>query len=697
MKKNLFLLCAVLLVSITTLSFYPSLHNDFTNLDDQVMVYENVKIMHLSLENIKTFFTSFHFGLYHPLVLLSYAIEFRLFGLYASAYHTTNLYLHVFNTLLVLWLFFKLTRSAGVSFITAVLFAVHPLHVESVAWISERKDVLYSFFFLGSLISYCYYRERHRNMYFVVMAALFVLSLLSKPMAVTLPLVLILFDYMYDERFERKKLAEKIPLLLISILFSYLTAYGHYTVQKKSVFDLLSLSQNFLAANYNLLFYLYKACAPLKLFCLYPSPIVPGTLVTPGLVYAPIILSLIAAAVIYSLKYTKKVAYGAVFFIVTILPVSNFLPVGLGIPADRYTYIPLIGIFYIAGEGFVRLYRNALPARLARAVLFSLLCLMIGLLSLLTWRQCHVWKDGITLHNDVLQKYEQSAIAHNNRGHAYCVKGDYDRSIPDFNRAIELDPGYVSAYVNRGNAFLNTGNYDRAMADFAKALQLSPARTDAYLSCANAFIKLGELDKAFSYIDKIFKINPLYAPAYCSQGNIYLLQGNRDKALAAYDKALHINPSLPEVYQNRAALKLRDKDYAGAIADYTWIIKFRPDNGLAYVYRGNAYRLEGRLREALLDLDSAIRLNPDYAEAFFNQGNIFGLLKEYDRAIGRFSRAITLRPDWTEAYLNRAVVYLCKKDYDNAWKDVHSIERLHGSVDPAFLADLVAASKPDKQ
>jgi hypothetical protein len=269
MKRFTTLILALAVVALTALSFYPVINNGFVNLDDNVLVYENTKIMHLSTDSIRVMFTSFHASLYHPLVLLSYALEYRFAGAAPAVYHATNFSLHLCNVLLVFWLFLLLTEDRLIAFLVALLFGIHPMHVESVAWISERKDVLYAFFFLLSLALYVFRARTGRWKYAVFAFLAFIGAVLSKPMAITLPLLLVLFDVML--RLPQKRLRpwlEKLPFFAVAGIFTWLTMRGQYPDHQGKLLSSLTLFQNFLVACHDLLFYLWKAIFPCpRAFC----------------------------------------------------------------------------------------------------------------------------------------------------------------------------------------------------------------------------------------------------------------------------------------------------------------------------------------------------------------------------------------------------------------------------------------------
>jgi len=429
MKNHKIILSLCLILAIPSISLFPSLKNDFINWDDQQYVTENKTITELSWRNIETIFDRTYMGHYHPLTLLSYALEYRFFKLNPFAYHLTNLILHLLNGLLVFWLIWMLTGGVLISLVVSLLFGIHPLHVETVAWISERKDLLYSFFFLGSLIVYLTYLKTWRGRYYVLSLFLFLLSLLSKSMAVTLPFVLLLCDTLLHRKIDRKCLIEKIPFLVIAFIFGIMALFAQGSPEamsqnpsspsSKNIFIMSEVLTTYfsklLLMSEIVTSYFPKLILPIKLSCLYPP--IKGIAGFWSYVYLTTIIGFLIAGILLG-KYNKKIPFGTLFFFITIIPT---LPAK--IMADRYLYIPSIGIFFIAAEGFYWLYRSKLkPIKIVKPILAILLIGILGTFSFLTWERCQVWKDSMSLWNNVLKNYPDIPIAYNNLGEAYLRK-----------------------------------------------------------------------------------------------------------------------------------------------------------------------------------------------------------------------------------------------------------------------------------
>lgn len=337
MKKLKIVILISLILIITFVAFLPSLKNGFVNWDDEIYVINNTAIKSLSVGNINKILTSFFVGNYQPLAILSYLLEYQFVKLNLFGYHLTNLILHLFNCLLVFWLIAMLSGRVSIALITSILFGVHPLLVESVAWISERKDVLYAVFFLGATICYLkYLREKQKLKYYLFSIFLFALSLLSKSMAITLPLVLLLIDYLLHRRHDKYMFIDKAPFFLLSLIFGIIAIYSQNSSEPSMQRGLYYLLTKFIILSYCIIFYLNKIFMPIRLSCLYPYYGLENILLP---LFYPTMFIILLVAVIISCKYTKKFIFGSAFFLIIILPVLQFMPLGETIVADRYKYI----------------------------------------------------------------------------------------------------------------------------------------------------------------------------------------------------------------------------------------------------------------------------------------------------------------------------------------------------------------------
>jgi len=566
MRNHKIILSVIIILLAGFIAFSPCLKNGFVNWDDDKYLTENTGVQDLSFSAVKNVFTSFFAGNYHPLTMLSYLIEFQAFKLDPFGYHLTGVVLHLLNSLLVFWLFYILTGKPPVSLIVAVLFAVHPMHVESVAWISERKDLLYSLFFVLSLIAYCYYlREGRKKIYYLSLSA-FVLSLLSKAMAITLPVVLILVDYILHRKYGKDKMAlkEKAPFFILSLIFGILAVISQFSADAVRDGGPSGLVSKLAVSCYGVSFYINRILLPLKLSCLYPyfSIMKGGAL----FLYPIITVGFLAFSVIWSGKYTRKVIFGSLFFLITLLPVLQFIPIGETFVADRYTYLPAIGIFYVLAEGCVWLYARKTGRSLLARVLLAAVFVIIAVFLIFGARQrCRVWKDNISLWSDVLSKYPNVATAYNNRGAEYTARKEYDKARADLTAALALDPNYYEAYFNLGSLYASKGNYDEAVKLGNQTLKINPDYTNAYNLLAVIYGLTGKHAEAVDICKEVIRIKPDDFQAYVNLCGAYGSLGNFKEAVACGEKAVALNPRSALGCINLSAAYFYSKQYDLAV------------------------------------------------------------------------------------------------------------------------------------
>ena len=417
LDRNKIVFSIIFVAVLTFFSFSSTLDSEFTNWDDQKYVTENHVIKEISWDRLKTIFTDFYTEAYsQPLVILSFAIEYYFFKLNPFIYHLTNLILHTLSSVLVFCLVFIFSRKISISLITALFFGIHPLHVESVAWVSERKDVLSIFFFLQSLIFYLLHKERNKWFYYYLSVFVLVLSLFSKAMGVTLPFILLLFDYLSGRRFDRKALLEKVPFFAVSGLFVVMNLYIFYSAGAIISTKVFSHYDNVLIACRSLVFYLIKVLLPINLSAFYPYP-TEISIFQPDFFLSLVVLIILVALVWYSRKYTRKIIFGSLFFLLTILPVIKLVPFGGGgaAMADRYMYIPSIGLFYVAGVAFYKAFQwDDVSLGSVRKLTVLLLCLVVLFFSFLSYKRGDVWQKSETLWLNVIKNYPDVSLAHNN-------------------------------------------------------------------------------------------------------------------------------------------------------------------------------------------------------------------------------------------------------------------------------------------
>ncbi|MHB9154251.1 MAG: tetratricopeptide repeat protein [Endomicrobiales bacterium] len=676
---------AAALALAAAVTYYPSLQNGFVGIiDDNGLVCENPKIAAPSGDALKAIWGAPHTGLYVPLVLSSYALEYRLFGLRPAAFHATNLLLHVVNALLVFWLFLLLTKRRPAAFIAALLFALHPLHVESVAWISERKDVLYAFFFLASFLLYLQHRDKGGAARYIFSLAAFLFSLLSKPMAVTLPLVLLATDRLLYEEKIKKSLVKLLPFFVLAALFGALNVLAQYQYSPRDVsLAALPSFQRLLVAGHSLVFYLYKAFLPFPLSFQYHLPVFQesGRLSAQVLVSNGILAAL-AALTVYSLRFTRAVAWGALFFGITLAPALNLVPFGLAMAADRYTYLPLLGLFYLIALAWTRAYDGAGTGRRLRPALLACTAVLLAGASFMSWERCRVWKDDLTLINDMIRQSPAWPHPYMALGQLYERRGDRDQAVLNLKKAIALDGANAEYHTRLGDACYRFGQWQEALAAYRAALSLAPRSLDASLGLVNACVKLGEYDTAkeaalklnalhpgsgdarvslgtvhahlgeFPAAEALFnealRLDPLNVNARVNLGVLYLERNERGAARAQFEKAAALNGGDREMYNNLGSLYMEQQAYEKALAAFRAAEVRDPSFPATHYNLGNLYLAAGAPRSAESEYRAAIAFAGAGAwpEMHFNLGVAYVRLGEHERAIQQFETIAGARPEY---------------------------------------------------
>jgi tetratricopeptide (TPR) repeat protein len=557
---------------LTTVLYIPVFKNAITNWDDELYIINNPYIQNLSFENIGRIFSSFFAGNYHPLTMLSLAVNYMFGGVQPWAYHFTNLIFHLFNTLLVFVFIKRLLEMQGhsqknlfVPALTALLFGIHTLQVESVAWISEQKNVLYAFFFLTSLIIYTEYLKKEKPQYYAFSLVLFVLSLFAKGMAISLSLSIIVVDYFAGRNLLSKKvILEKIPFLALSIVFGIIAIYAQHSGDAILSGDRFSWINRIAVASYGFFEYLIKLAFPVQLSAYYPYPTMHGSSL-PVYFYLCIPLVLLLLFVIWKYaKHQKEIMFGTLFFVANISFVIQLLPVGNAVMADRYVYIPSIGFFLILAFLLNTLWQKQARHQKTIITIIIVYCL---LLCINTRQRVGIWKDSLTLWNDAIKKCpENNDRGYQNRGNIYFDMGNYSEALQDYTRLMQIAPNNDAAYIGLGRIKLISGDQDGALLDFNKALSINKSY-EGYINRSVIKINIKDFAGAMADADSAWQINPYKAAAIINKGYISFLTGNYTDALDKYNQAIQLDPQNSKLYFARARIKQALNDFTGACFD----------------------------------------------------------------------------------------------------------------------------------
>lgn len=615
-KKTIVALC---LVALTTFFvFLPNINNDFLKCwDDHIYVVDNVLIQDLTLSNLQSIFSTYTLGNYHPLTLLLYAVEYSCFQMEPSGYHVVSIVLHVINCLLVCWLIYLMSGSLGVALVTGLLFAIHPLRVESVAWIADQKDLLCAFFFFITLILYLLFRAKKSYWYYWLGLFTLVLSIFSKAVAITLPVLLVVVDYFKGRKFDRTFFLEKIPYFLVAFGSGVLAIVARQSYQYQLQETAFTFFEKVFMNIHRLVFYyLVRIFAPIRLVSL--KPYVTGHVALP--ISALVLLIAIVFFIIFSLKHTKKIFMGSAFFFITLSP-ALFVVV-LGYSADRFTYLSSIGIIYIIAEGFVWLYHQKNKyQRLVKSSLLVALFVVACLCTLATVRLGKIWQNCVSLTSYFVRYYPDDPTVYVNRALAYEDNGEYDKALADYDKALTINPNYTEAFVNRGNVHVLKKDLGVAVVDYTHALELDPFNAEAYYRRANVMYLDGKYEAALADYDKALEIDTTHAEIYFNRGNVYGRINDHKSAIQDYTKALDIDSRHIKSYYNRAAAYSYLQDYQKAIADFTQVlmidsthIKARNNRAIAHFFIGEY----GKAWEDITQLEKqGYKVHPEFLKALY--------------------------------------------------------------------------------
>lgn len=596
---------AVLIAVLTVIVFLPALNNDFVNWDDDKNVYDNTFIHAIDTHFLTKAFFDYPVDYWRPLAWLSHAADYALWGLDPRGHHLTSIILHGLNTLLVVLLAIRLLEAwrttvtgprlpdkailiaAGT---TGLLFGIHPLHVESVVWISERKDLLCALFFLLSILHY----EKHAasapfqtalgratprvlNRPYLLAVGFFSLAVSSKPMAVTLPVVLLILDWFPLGRIRSVRsflgaLVEKLPFIALSMFASVLAVTAQQAVGAVRTTEFAPLAARVAVAAKALVVYLYKMVLPLNLVPFYPYP-KDVSILSLGY-FMPIVLVMgITMTCIVLRKRSRLLISAWSYYVITLLPVLGLVQVGSQSMADRYTYLPSLGPFLVIGVGAAMGLLKSTAAKQGRPIIrivggTMVFCIIAAFIAL-SVKQIGIWRNSLHLWDYVIEHEPADAsIAYYNRAHAFREHGRLDRAIADYDMVLALSPSDYKAHYERGMLFEQSGQIDKAVADYDRTIVLNPSYIDALISRGVLYGKEGSFEKAIAYFTRSIAVDPKNVESYNNRGIAYVLTGQFREALEDFTRAVVLDEKNGSVLLNRGRLYLRTGNRALAFEDF---------------------------------------------------------------------------------------------------------------------------------
>jgi protein O-mannosyl-transferase len=660
-KKTFIIFTYFVLISITLLVFWQVHNFAFIHYDDSDYVYENPHVVNgLTNNSVIWAFTTNRSSNWHPLTWLSLMLDCQLFGANPGYMHLMNLLFHIANTLLLFAVLRKMTGALWPSAFVAAAFAIHPMHVESVAWIAERKDVLSTLFFLLTLAAYTNYVKRPGFIRYVLTLLLFALGLLAKPMLVTLPFVLMLLDYWPLLRFaangrpleeigEQKTdcafrklstgqlIIEKIPFIVLSVVSSVIT----FLVQFRGIaivhIDTLPLKDRVANAFLSYARYTGKLFWPQKLSVFYPFDV--SSFAFWQVAMCVLLLLVISIFVIRFGQNRKYLPVGWFWFIITLVPVIGLVQVGLQAFADRYTYIPYIGLFIMIAWGLRELLSKWPQLKIALGLSMVTALTILGIC---TYTQVSYWNNSFTLFSHAIKVTKNNYIAYNGLGVAYNSIGRYQDAIESYKQTIKSKPDYAMAYFNLGVTYWKLGRYQDAIEHYKQAI--------------------------------IIKSD--YADAHYNLGVVYNSIGRYQDAIESYKQAIQIKPDYAEAYINLGAAYGKLRRWKDEVEAYKQTIKIKPDYVEAYFNLGISYDENNRLQDAIDAYKQAIKIKPDYVEAYFNLGVACYKLGNYQDAIDAYRQAIKIQPGIAMTHYALGVAYLGAGNKNSALEEYKILKTL---------------------
>jgi protein O-mannosyl-transferase len=670
-------LLAALLALVTMALYWPALRCGFVNFDDDVYVTENPHVQSgLTWAGVKWAFGNTQQGAYWaPMMWLSHQLACQVFGLNPWGHHLINVLLHAVNTALVFLLFRRLTGATWRSFFVAALFGWHPLRVESVAWVTERKDVLSTCFGLLALLAYARYVEQSKvrsprsKVFYGLTLLFFALGLMSKAILVTWPFVMLLLDWWPLQRVSSFKFSvsspgpaspvtrhpplsalilEKLPFFALAAVMSMVT----FTTVKRGgavmSIETLPLGARMGNALISYCRYLEKLFWPVDLAVFYPHP---GKWPMGEVVMAGGLLVGITVMCVAARRRHPFMLMGWLWFVGTLVPVIELVQSGDQAMADRFTYIPSIGVLIMLIWGAHELTRHwRYQEKGLWVVGGAAVILCLGL----TQRQLGYWRDSETLFRHALAVTENNYLAHNNLGDTLLKQGRIDEASRQFQEALRLKPDYADAQDNLGVVLATKGQIDEAIRQFQEALRLKPDYARACNNLGTALDRKGQADEAILQYQEAVRWEPDFAEARYNYGTALDKQGRMDEAISQFQEVIRLKPGHAEAHNNLGIIYLKQGQADEAIGQLQEAVRLKPDFADARYNLGNALGRKGQIDEAIHQFREALRRNPGFAKAHNNLGTVLAMKGQIDEAIGQFQEALRLNPDFAEARSNLA-------------------------------------------
>ena len=664
-----FTLWSIACIVLFSLAVYAnSLTNNFTNWDDPTLVVENVSIRSLDFNNLLSIFTPKSGHTYQPVRVLSYAIDYYIWELNPIGYHLANTLLHILSAIILYLLLTNVLNqirgdnsrdtNGTIALFAALLFAIHPVNVEAVAWIASRKYVLLAFFYFLSFYLYAKSsaKEQHGSLPYLLSILTCILALLSSPFAITLPGLLILYDYCrFRDIFPWKKIKKRllyyIPYILLTLIQVIILANVLSTGPDPTV------KQHYLDNPLYTFFTMFRVLYDYTKNILFPFWLnnryvdhISTSFFEYKIIISFCVIILLVTLLFIQIKKGEKLAFFCIgWFFITWLPVSNIIPISTTM-ADRYLYLPGVGLFL----GFSLLVHKVLARFFTNIFLPIMIASLVLILSFsfLTIQRNKVWASSISLWEDSLSKAPNSPIAHKNLADALEERGRRDEAIEHYLEALHLKPDYAQAHNNFGLSLAVQGKYEEAIDHYHQALRIKNEYASAHNNLALALLQTGKVEEAAGHLYAAVRLKPDWAEAHSNLGNVLFTQGRLNEAVSEYMEALRFKPNQAGIHHNLAMALSRLGKIEEAIEHYSEVVRLQPNSASAHNDLGVALASTGNLQGAIEHYTEALEIQPEYAEAHNNMGVAFVGQEMLEKAIVHFSEAVKLKPDYVQARHN---------------------------------------------
>ncbi len=666
---------------LSIFSFLPTLQNEFINWGDQDHLVENSRYRGLGWSHLVWMFTTFYMGHYQPLSWVTLGLDYLMWGMNPGGYHFTNLVLHGVNAVLFYFVSFRLLNveysampgsqemamrlAAGMA---ALFFSLHPLRVESVAWATERSDVLSGLFFLWTIL--CYLQavvgrgESGARWRWMRLAYVFYsLSLLSKASVMTLPLVLLVLDVCPLRRLGAgaggwsgaglaSVLREKVPFVMLALGAAVVAAFAQFQTGALATLQEHGLFARIAQSIYGLVFYLGKTVFPVDLSPLYELTM-PLEWWNGRYMFAGFVVMVVSVGLFVLTRYWPAGVASWLYYVVMSAPFLGFVQSGPQIAADRYTYLTCLGWATLAGGGLYFLWRGREGGGIGKRsyqMSASLAAAVLVVMGVLSWKQAQLWHDSATLWSYVVSSRPNSALAKNYLGQALSEQGKFDEAIELYRGALQIKPRDKTIRYNLGNALAQQGRLEEAIGEFQQVLQIDGRSAKALYDLGTALAQQGKSAEAIDALQQVIKIDSGFAKAYYNLGAIFAKQGKSEQAIAQFRHAVRLDPAYGKAHYQLAFAQARRGEMGEAIEHYRQAIKLIPGQLEIHFNYAIALVKQDRLREAVGQFQEALRIQPDFAPGYHALGTVLMAQGEVDRAIDNFTMALRIQPEFAEAH-----------------------------------------------